>query len=171
VDLSAYTHVHLAFATITTDFALDVSSIQDQFDSFVSMTGFKRILSVGGWAFCTDPSTYAIFREAVTQANMDAFVANIVSFIEEYQLDGIDIDWECEEALTLQFEDPVNLWGRSRRTRYPRNSCRYVKFSSHLLPKTIQPLSFCIPTFDKICVRVPLNSSNRILTSSLCRNS
>lgn len=105
MDFSGYTHVHLSFATITSGFALDVSSIQDQFDAFISMTGFKRILSVGGWAFCTDPSTYAIFREAVTSANVNAFVANIVSFIEEYQLDGIDIDWECEQAMTLQIRE------------------------------------------------------------------
>jgi chitinase len=102
VDLSAYTHVHLAFAAITTDFALDVSSMGDQFIDFISMTGFKKILSIGGWAFCTDPSTYYIFREAVTEANMHTFVSNIVAFVEEYELDGIDLDWECKEAPSLQ---------------------------------------------------------------------
>ncbi len=58
------------------------------------MSGFKKILSVGGWVFCTDASTYAIFRDAVAPGNRDTFAANVVSFIEEYELDGIDMDWE-----------------------------------------------------------------------------
>jgi chitinase len=96
MDLSSYTHIHLSFAAVTTDYALDVSAIQSQFDSFVDMSGIKRVLSVGGWSFSTDPSTYSILRNAVTPANQATFVANIVSFIEEYDLDGIDIDWECK---------------------------------------------------------------------------
>jgi chitinase len=84
----------MAFAGISTRFALDVSAIQQQFDAFTTMRGFKKILSVGGWAFCTDPSTYNIFRQAVTSANRDTFASNIVSFMNAYQLDGIDLDWE-----------------------------------------------------------------------------
>jgi chitinase len=94
VSLSGYTHIHMAFAGISTRFALDVSAIQQQFDAFTTMRGFKKILSVGGWAFCTDPSTYNIFRQAVTSANRDTFASNIVSFMNAYQLDGIDLDWE-----------------------------------------------------------------------------
>lgn len=96
MDLSSYTHIHLSFAAVTTDYALDVSAIQSQFDSFIDMSGIKRVLSVGGWSFSTDPSTYSILRNAVTPANQATFIANIVSFIEEYDLDGIDIDWECK---------------------------------------------------------------------------
>ena len=96
VDVSSYTHLHLAFAAVTASYELDVSAIQDQFDMFIDMSGFKRVLSIGGWSFSTDPSTYSILRNAVTPANQDIFVANIVSFIEEWDLDGIDIDWECK---------------------------------------------------------------------------
>jgi chitinase len=101
MDLSAYTHIHLSFGVATAGLAVDVSAIQSQFNSFVTMTGFKRILSIGGWSFSTDPGTYTIFRNAVTAANVDTFVANIVSFVEEYGLDGIDIDWECKVTLSL----------------------------------------------------------------------
>jgi chitinase len=101
MDLSSYTHIHLAFAVATTDFEVDVSAIQTQFDSFISMSGFKKIVSIGGWSFSTDPSTYSIFRDAVTAANQDTFVANIVTFVEEYGLDGIDIDWECNVTPSL----------------------------------------------------------------------
>lgn len=109
VDLSSYTHVHLSFATITSSYALDVSSIQDQFNSFVTMSGFKKILSVGGWAFCTDPSTYAIFRNAVAPANVDTFASNVASFVESYGLDGIDIDWECECTVVCPWKNPADI--------------------------------------------------------------
>jgi chitinase len=101
MDLSSYTHIHLAFGVATTSFAIDVSAIQHQFDQFITMTGFKKILSIGGWSFSTDPSTYTIFRDAVTSANQDTFVANIVSFVEDWHLDGIDIDWECKAIQSL----------------------------------------------------------------------
>ncbi|KAI9651823.1 MAG: hypothetical protein M1829_002136, partial [Trizodia sp. TS-e1964] len=94
VDLSAYTHVHLAFATITSSFGISVAAIQAQFDAFVAMQGFKRVISIGGWAFSTDPATYGIFRSAVSLANVETLAANIVTFVENYQLDGVDIDWE-----------------------------------------------------------------------------
>lgn len=95
MDLTPYTHIHLAFGQVTTSYEIDVSSIQDQWELFLEMSGFKKILSLGGWSFSTDPSTYSIFRDAVLPENQDTFVANIVSFVEENGLDGIDIDWEC----------------------------------------------------------------------------
>jgi chitinase len=96
MDLSAYTHIHMSFGTVKTDYTIDVSTIRNQFLAFTAMTGFKRILSIGGWDFSTNQETYFIFRDAVTAANVDTFVANIVSFVETYALDGIDIDWECK---------------------------------------------------------------------------
>ncbi|KAJ8069027.1 hypothetical protein OCU04_002702 [Sclerotinia nivalis] len=94
LDLSSYTHIHMSFGVITTDYDIDISAIQSSFDEFISMTGFKKIISVGGWAFCTDPSTYMLFREAVNEANRDTFAENIVAFLAKYDLDGINLDWE-----------------------------------------------------------------------------
>lgn len=92
---SAYTHVHFGFAAITDGtFAVDLTAATDQFELFVAQTGFKRILTFGGWTFSTDPSTYQIFREAVTSANRATLVANVVDVIDQYDLDGVDFDWE-----------------------------------------------------------------------------
>ncbi|KAJ7191007.1 glycoside hydrolase superfamily, partial [Mycena pura] len=91
---SAYTHIHFGFANLTTGFEIDIGDQQIQFQLFTGMLGVKRILSIGGWAFSTDPSTYNIFREGVTAANRDALVSNIVNFVNQYGLDGVDIDWE-----------------------------------------------------------------------------
>ena len=104
MDMTPYTHIHLAFGHVTTGFAVDVSRIQVQFDLFKRMSGFKKILSLGGWSFSTEPATYAIFRNAVKPANQNTFVANIVSFVQQHNLDGIDIDWECELAIIFPIE-------------------------------------------------------------------
>ncbi|CAD6446912.1 f6d5cff8-cbfa-480f-9e27-745d368ed426 [Sclerotinia trifoliorum] len=75
---AGYTHVHLAFATITTDFEVDVSSIQEEFSDFLGMSGlgFKRILSFGGWDFSTNVATYQIFRDAMAPANSKTLAVN-----------------------------------------------------------------------------------------------
>lgn len=51
---STYSHIHYAFASITTDYQVDLSAYIDQFTTFTSSTGFKRVLSFGGWSFSTE---------------------------------------------------------------------------------------------------------------------
>ncbi|KAK2028159.1 glycoside hydrolase [Colletotrichum zoysiae] len=99
MDVTPYTHIHLAFGVVTTGtYAISVSHIQEQWELFQQMSGFKKILSLGGWAFSAEPATYFIFRDAVNPANQDTFVANIVAFVQDNDLDGIDIDWEYPAA-------------------------------------------------------------------------
>ncbi|KAJ5097120.1 hypothetical protein N7456_007841 [Penicillium angulare] len=94
VDTSLYTHIHFAFALIGTDYTLNISSIEAQLPFFTELSGVKRILSVGGWDFSTDPSTYMIFRDAVTSANRATLIDSVVKILDEYDLDGVDWDWE-----------------------------------------------------------------------------
>jgi chitinase len=98
MDLTPYTHIHLAFGHVSSTYAIDVSPIQEQWELFTLLSGFKKILSLGGWSFSAEPPTYHIFRDAVKPGNQDTFVANIVSFVTEHELDGIDIDWEYPAA-------------------------------------------------------------------------
>jgi chitinase len=91
---TTYTHIHFAFANLSQSYEVELGNQQIQFQLFLSATQYKRVLSFGGWAFCTDPSTYNIFREGVTAANRGTLVSNIVAFVNQYGLDGVDIDWE-----------------------------------------------------------------------------
>lgn len=91
---SGYTHIHYAFATLTSDFQVDVSAEQDAFNQFASASGFKRILSFGGWSFSTDVDSFPIFRESVTDANRLTFAQSVVDIVNKYNLDGVDFDWE-----------------------------------------------------------------------------
>jgi chitinase len=98
IDTSAYTHIHMSFATLNEDFSVDISSIEEQFRLFVQMTGIKRIISFGGWEFSTSAASYMIFRDAVNAANRQTFVDSVISFLNEYDLDGVDFDWEYPGA-------------------------------------------------------------------------
>lgn len=92
---STYTHVHFGFAAITDGtFAIDLTDATEQFELFAAQTAFKRILTFGGWTFSTDPSTYQVFREGVTSANRPTLIANVVDLVDQYDLDGVDFDWE-----------------------------------------------------------------------------
>lgn len=93
-----YTHVHFAFATVTSSWDVDISKSQDQFDKFLVMTGFRRVLSFGGWAFSTDQATFTLFRQATNAANRDSFVNKLISFLGTHDLDGLDFDWEYPGA-------------------------------------------------------------------------
>jgi len=109
VDTSKYTHIHFAFAGITHDYQVDVSSVQSQFDQFVGLTDVKRILSFGGWAFSTSQDTYAIFGESVTTENRDKFITNLVAFAEKYNLDGLDFDWEYPSQTDINGIPPASV--------------------------------------------------------------
>ncbi|KAH7364620.1 putative glycosyl hydrolase, family 18 [Rhexocercosporidium sp. MPI-PUGE-AT-0058] len=91
IDTSVYTHVHFAFANITTDFKIDISA----------MTGIKRIISFGGWAFSTEPGIFWILKEATKASNRGTFISNVVAFVFIYGLDGVDVDWEYPGALDI----------------------------------------------------------------------
>jgi chitinase len=104
-----YTHVHWAFANISTNWAVDVSGQQDQFDGLLKLEKIKRILSFGGWGFSTDTYTHNIFRNGVKDGNRQILAANVVSFIVKNNLDGVDFDWEYPGAQDIPGVEPDSL--------------------------------------------------------------
>ncbi|EEP79268.1 conserved hypothetical protein [Uncinocarpus reesii 1704] len=98
IPANKYSHIHFAFATITSSFDVDISDVQDQFRKFVKMSGFKKILSFGGWTFSTEPGTFQRFRDATKQEHRATFVNNLVNFMSGQNLDGLDFDWEYPGA-------------------------------------------------------------------------
>lgn len=91
-----YTHMHFAFAGLTTSFTATMDPIvQSQFDKFVAMKGpWKKIISFGGWAESTDAATFQRYRDAMKPANREKFASNVLAFVTKYKLDGVDFDWE-----------------------------------------------------------------------------
>lgn len=91
---SSYTHVHYAFANITTAWEVSLGDYADVFKEFKALKGPKRVVAFGGWAFSTAASTYQYFREGTKSANRAAFASAVVDFVVSEGLDGVDFDWE-----------------------------------------------------------------------------
>ncbi|KAJ5185781.1 class V chitinase [Penicillium cf. griseofulvum] len=94
-------HIHFAFANVTEDFDVDISTVKKEFDQFrgYSSPGKKpKVLSFGGWSFSTDLDSYAIFRKGVTDEQRSLFATNVVKFADDNDLDGLDFDWEYPGA-------------------------------------------------------------------------
>ncbi|KAJ5662800.1 hypothetical protein N7507_003531 [Penicillium longicatenatum] len=104
-----YTHVHWAFGNITEDWKVDVSGQQEQFDGLLKLKDIERIMSFGGWGFSTDDYTHNIFRQGVRDGNRQILAANIIKFIEDNGLDGVDFDWEYPGAQDIPGLDPDHL--------------------------------------------------------------
>ncbi|KAM0324454.1 hypothetical protein ACHAQA_008236 [Verticillium albo-atrum] len=103
-DDTRYTHIHFAFATITPDFKVNVTTgiVGKQFEKMRKLnTKAKKILSFGGWAFSNDYATSPIFRQSVNDANRQAFANAVVKFAKDNGLDGLDFDWEYPGAYDI----------------------------------------------------------------------
>lgn len=96
IDRTKYTHLHFAFGTIAPDFTVNTGDVLTtyEFNNFKLIQGPKRIISFGGWDFSTGPDTYTIFRDGVTGTNRQKLATNIANFVNDNNLDGVDIDWE-----------------------------------------------------------------------------
>jgi hypothetical protein len=97
IDTTQYTHIHFAFPNVTRgDYRVEITdpAVSKQFELFKATTGAKKIVSLGGWAFSTEPGTFSILREAAQPANRDKFKNNLIAFMNTHNLDGIDLDWE-----------------------------------------------------------------------------
>ncbi|KAH6625093.1 hypothetical protein C7974DRAFT_454971 [Boeremia exigua] len=114
IDTSIYTHIHFAFANVTRgDYRVEITDpkVLEQFETFKGMTDVKKIISLGGWAFSTEPGTFQILREAAQPGNREKFKNNLISFMNEHNLDGIDLDWEypgAPDIPEIPSDDPVN---------------------------------------------------------------
>ncbi|CAK7236302.1 hypothetical protein SEUCBS140593_009574 [Sporothrix eucalyptigena] len=111
IDVTAYTHLHYAFASISADYtSVSVGDTlgQYEFDMFTRLPDVKRIITFGGWDFSTDPSTYNIFRQGVTAANRLTMARTMANFVTANNLDGIDIDWEYPGAPDIPGIPPGN---------------------------------------------------------------
>lgn len=94
IDTSAYTHIHWAFADISDDYNVVINDTFSQWADFKALSGVKRIVSFGGWGYSTDAATYNRLRLAMNPENFSTFVNNIILFLNNEGLDGVDFDWE-----------------------------------------------------------------------------
>jgi len=63
-------------------------------------------VAFGGWAFSNEPGTNHIIRRGVQPTNRATFAQNIINFVKNEGIDGVDIDWEYPGATDIEGSDP-----------------------------------------------------------------
>jgi hypothetical protein len=94
VQYSKLTHINYAFLLPNADGSLQAIDNPSKLQSLVSTAhanGVKVQISVGGWNNGDDSHFETLAANATYRTN---FVNNLVSFVSQYGLDGVDIDWE-----------------------------------------------------------------------------
>lgn len=98
IQFDKLTHVYYAFVLPNSDGSLkaipQVSKLQDLVSSGQSF-GVKVGLAIGGWNGGND-SAFETFSK--TAAGRTTFVNNVMAVVAQYNLDGIDMDWEYPDA-------------------------------------------------------------------------
>ncbi|RKP05163.1 glycoside hydrolase [Thamnocephalis sphaerospora] len=92
IPFDKLTHVKYAFAVLdknTYKLKLDTGNTLREVVRLARAKGVKVDLSVGGWT-----GSQYFSPMAATAATRAAFINSVVSFVNEYRLDGIDLDWE-----------------------------------------------------------------------------
>jgi hypothetical protein len=96
------THVIYAFVDVTptgglTGIAMDNDAKLDSVVQLAHAAGAKVLISVGGGGASIDSNFEPMADSVATRA---AFVSNMVTFVGNYGLDGVDIDWEFPDDAT-----------------------------------------------------------------------
>ncbi|KAL9599868.1 MAG: hypothetical protein Q9219_003562 [cf. Caloplaca sp. 3 TL-2023] len=101
LEVAPLTHINLAFVNFDSSYKMiDTDGELISRVSFLKSRyqGLKVMVAVGGWAF-NDPPTQTLFSDmASSRVNRNTFISSLVSFIQKYGLDGVDIDWEYPAA-------------------------------------------------------------------------
>ncbi|KAI0888397.1 glycosyl hydrolases family 18-domain-containing protein [Annulohypoxylon maeteangense] len=106
LNLAGFTHVNFAFAFFDPD-TFQISPMDSNsatlYHRFTDLkqtySGLQTWISVGGWSF-TDPgpTRQAFSNMASSAANRQKFISGVLSFMNTYGFDGLDIDWEYPGA-------------------------------------------------------------------------
>ncbi|KAM3963585.1 chitinase-related protein 1 isoform 2-T3 [Aphomia sociella] len=134
IDSSLCTHIVYAFAALDTvklvikphDMWLDVEN--KFYEKVVSLKkrGLKVLLGLGGW---DDSAGNKYSRLVNSFSARRKFIVHALDFIEQYQFDGLDLDWEypkcwqatCEKGPDSDKEGFANLVKELRAAFTPRN--------------------------------------------------
>lgn len=95
-QLARLTHLNYAFALPQADGGLTPPGKLRRFDPLVTRAhaaGVKVLLAVGGWG--QDKPLVALAADATRRTR---FVGEIMAFVDEHHLDGVDLDWEYPKA-------------------------------------------------------------------------
>ncbi|MEH0981774.1 glycosyl hydrolase family 18 protein [Micromonospora sp. CPCC 205556] len=94
VQYGKLTHINYAFVLPNNDGSLRPVENPGKLSSLVSLghaNNVKVSIAIGGWNDGNDSAFEALAANAGSRGN---FVTNVVNFVNQYNLDGVDMDWE-----------------------------------------------------------------------------
>jgi chitinase len=100
VQYSKLTHINYAFLLPTATGGIQGIENPSKLQSLVSnahANGVKVMISVGGWNNGDDSGFETL---AGNSGYRNTFVTNMINFVNQYGLDGVDIDWEYPDGGT-----------------------------------------------------------------------
>ncbi len=100
IQYSKLTHVNYSFVLPNSDGSLQAVPNPAKLQNLVSLghaNGVKVQIAVGGW---NDGNDSAFEMLAQTSTGRTNFVNNIMAFVNQYNLDGVDMDWEYPDPGT-----------------------------------------------------------------------
>lgn len=104
INPRSYTHLNYAFGQISGGVMIpptgsDLSEIKAFNDLKLVNGDLKTLISVGGWAFNDPGPTQQEFHNiCLTSASRTNFINSVLSYLETFGFDGIDIDYEYPSA-------------------------------------------------------------------------
>jgi chitinase len=106
LNVDGFTHLNFAFAYFDPD-TYEIQAMDTQSGSlFARFTGLKANnpslqtwISIGGWSFTDPGSTQTAFSDmASSSSSRQKFIKNLMTFMDTYGFDGVDLDWEYPVA-------------------------------------------------------------------------
>ncbi|KAL6855621.1 hypothetical protein ACO1O0_006773 [Amphichorda felina] len=102
VPLGVYTHLNFAFAGIDPVSYKIVPAQAEDVSLYSRLTKLKELdsalkvyIAIGGWTFNDPGRTFHTFSKlAADEAKQRVFFKSLISFMNTYNFDGVDIDWE-----------------------------------------------------------------------------
>ncbi|KAF1348228.1 glycoside hydrolase, partial [Lizonia empirigonia] len=103
IDTTGLTDLVFSFATIDPKtFTVGPMHPDDEklYTDFLALQdGSKKWIGIGGWEFSDAGATrYTWSQMASNQANRGTFIASVLQFLEKWEFQGVDIDWEWPGA-------------------------------------------------------------------------
>ncbi|VUD67279.1 Chitinase B [Thalassocella blandensis] len=98
IQYEKLTHINYSFALPTHTGGLQAFSNGSRLHSLVSQAhshGVKVLIAIGGWNNGDDSAFISLASRSDYRQN---FVQSVVDFVQQYNLDGVDIDWEYPNA-------------------------------------------------------------------------
>lgn len=103
IPIGGYTHINFAFLYIDPNLYTITPMETSQQELYSRVTALKKRkkglevwISVGGWAFNDPGPTATTFSElAASKSKQSTFFGSLLSFLDKYGFDGVDLDWYC----------------------------------------------------------------------------